>query len=703
MWPPGTRVSRLVVATEPGSQQPSLPQTVGDVLESMTDAFVALDRDWRYVYVNRRAGEMFGRDPRDLVGRHIWTEFPEGVGQPFHLAYELAMREQQPATFEEHYEPYGRWFENRLHPSPEGLTIFFSDVTERKLAEQELSRRAERYRVLAEAISTVVWRADRDGQPIAADRWQELTGQPVVDGNSWQSSVHPDDVGAVKAAWDTALTDGSVLDCTYRIRDAADGWRHVHVRGVPVVEDGAPLEWIGVVLDISERVDAEQALRRAALEDALTGLPNRAHLMQSLSTVLAHRDPKAAVIFVDIDRFKSVNDGFGHESGDLLLQTVARRLQAAVRPSDVVSRLSGDEFAVLCDGLSGDEEGVLIARRLCRQIAQPLDGDDRISVSASVGVAFATGDQAAGPEALISAADAAMYRAKSRGGGLVDVFDEDLRRRVFERAEIEREVRAGLDGGAIGLAFQPIVGLDPAGPPAAEALLRWQRPDGPALSAADVVSVAEQVGLIPEIGARVLSAACRTARQWLDAGAPVRVSVNVSARQLVRPDELVGHVRQALAESGLPPALLALEMTESVLMEDMRDGEEVLQTLRALGVEIEIDHFGVGYSSLSYLHRLPIDSIKIDRSFIDGLPEDHGSARVLEAIVGLARAFGIHTTAEGVETREQLDAVRAAGCDSAQGYLLARPGPADELPSALARGRGAADTRKESAQAVSPS
>jgi EAL domain-containing protein (putative c-di-GMP-specific phosphodiesterase class I) len=306
-----------------------------------------------------------------------------------------------------------------------------------------------------------------------------------------------------------------------------------------------------------------------------------------------------------------------------------------------------------------------------------------------VGVAFTTGEQAAEPEALMSAADAAMYRAKSRGGGLVDVFDEDLRRRVFERGEIEREVRAGLDDGAVRLAFQPIVCLDAARPPAAEALLRWQRPGGPALSAADVVSVAEQVGLIPEIGEQVLSAACRTARRWLDAGDPVRVSVNVSARQLVRPEELIGHVRQALEESGLPPALLALEMTVSVLMENMRDGEGVLRTLRALGAELEIDDFGVGYSSLSYLHRLPIDSIKIDRSFIAGLPEDQGSARILEAIVGLARAFGIHTTAEGVETREQLDAVRAAGCDAAQGYLLARPAPADELPDAMARGRAA--------------
>jgi len=210
------------------------------------------------------------------------------------------------------------------------------------------------------------------------------------------------------------------------------------------------------------------------------------------------------------------------------------------------------------------------------------------------------------------------------------------------------------------------------------------------LSAADVVSVAEQIGLIPEIGRRVLSAACRTARQWLDAGRPLRLSVNVSARQLVRPEELVGDVRRALAESGLPPDLLALEMTESVLMENMRHGEAVLRDLRALGVELEIDDFGVGYSSLSYLHRLPIDAIKIDRSFVAGLPGDQGSARILEAIVGLARAFGIRTTAEGVETPEQLDAVRAAGCDSAQGYLLSRPVPADELQYALMRGRAAA-------------
>ena len=689
------------MATGPDGE-PLITHSVGEILESMTDAFLSLDRQWRIVYVNRRACELVRRDARDLVGRVLWDEFP-GVGaRPFRAAYERAMRDQAPFTLEEYSTSYGRWFENRLHPSPDGLNVFFSDVTDRKLAEQELSRHAERYRMLADAISTVVWRSDRHGQPLMADRWHDLTGEPVIDGDSWERAVHPDDLDAVRRAWARALADGEVFDCAYRIRDAHGSWRHVHARGVPVMENGEPLEWIGVLFDVTERVEAEAALRRAALEDPLTGLPNRAHFIDILGTVLARRDPNAAVIYLDVDRFKSINDRFGHEGGDRLLRAVAERLRAGVRPSDLVSRLSGDEFAILCDGLSDDKEAVDIAGRLGRRIAQPLDGDDRIRVSVSVGVAFAHGEQAGDPEAMMSAADSAMYRAKSRGGGLVHVFDEDLRRRVLQRSEIERELRAGLDAGGVNLAFQPIVSLGTAGPAAAEALLRWRRPGGPALGAADVVSVAEQIGLIPEIGQRVLSLACRQARTWLDAGSEVRVSVNVSARQLARPEELVGHVRDALRESRLPPALLALEMTESVLMENMHEGEAVLQTLRSLGVDLEIDDFGVGYSSLSYLHRLPIDSMKIDRSFVAGLPEDHGSARILEAIVGLARAFEIRTTAEGVETAAQLEALRAAGCDAAQGYLLARPVPAAELLDALAAGHATAGA-DSSGQPVSPS
>ncbi len=503
-------------------------------------------------------------------------------------------------TLEEHYPPLDRWFDTRLLPSPDGLTVFFSDATDRKHAERELARHAERYRVLAEAISTVVWRTDRHGRSLMADRWQDLTGQ--ANGDDWHQTVHPEDLERVEATWTAALAEGHVFDCTYRIRGADECWCHVQVRGVPVVEDGQPLEWIGVIFDVTDRAEAEQALRRAALQDALTGLPNRAHFLQSLAAVLARREPSAAVIYVDVDHFKSVNDRFGHEGGDRLLRAVATRLLAAVRPSDLVSRLSGDEFAVLCDGLSADEEAVDIARRLCAQMAAPLEGDDRIRVSVSVGVASATREHAGEPASLMRAADSAMYLAKSRGGGLVEVFDEDLRRRVFERAEIERHLRAGLQDDGIGLAFQPIAYFDRKHLPAAEALLRWQRAGGQALNAAEVVSVAEQVGVIAEIGRRVLMAACRRARKWLDAGTPIRVSVNVSARQLARPEELVGQVREALAETGLPPTLLALEMTESVLMENMRQAEGVLQELRSLGIELQIDDFGVGYSSLSYLH-----------------------------------------------------------------------------------------------------
>jgi diguanylate cyclase (GGDEF)-like protein len=456
----------------------------------------------------------------------------------------------------------------------------------------------------------------------------------------------------------------------------------VRARGVPVLDDGEVLQWIGVIDDITDQVNAADALRRAALEDPLTGLPNRAHFLDRVTAVLEHRaHAPAAVMYLDIDGFKAINDAFGHAGGDRLLRLVAERLRAAVRPSDVVCRLSGDEFAVLCDGLATHDEGLAIAGRLADALAVPI-GELGGRVSASIGLAFA-GPQDRSGEALLRDADAAMYQAKERGGG-VEVFDERLRDRLRRRRTVEDELRAGLTRGGLQLHYQPVVAFDLEWPPTAEALLRWRAKDGTTLPALEVVSVAEQTGLIMPIGAEVLAQACRDAAAWnADGGGPLAVGVNVSAQQLARPVELVEQVVAALEGSGLSPSLLRLEITESMLVENHERSGEVLARLRGMGVRIALDDFGVGYSSLSYLHRMSVDAVKIDRSFVSGLPGDAASARIVEAVVGIARAFGMRVVAEGIETEEQLAAVKAAGCHGVQGFGLARPVPEDELVAAV--------------------
>lgn len=678
-----------------GSERSQGPGTLpGEVLEQVSDGFAALDRDWRYTYVNRHGAAMIGRTPEDMVGRNAWETFPQLVGTDVQRFAEEAMDAGRATTLEFKSTLTSGWFEMRFLPAPDGLFLFFRDVTERRRAAEELALGEERYRVLAHAFNNSVWRSDAAGAPLEAADWESVIGRPADD---WTEVVHPDELPRVRDAFAHALQTGTEFDETYRVHHVDGSWRHVRARGVPLLDHGEIREWVGVIVDVTDQILGSEALRRAALEDPLTGLPNRTLFLEHLRAAVARRCTQTAVLYVDVDRFKTVNDRFGHACGDRLLQAVAERLRAAVRPSDVVSRLSGDEFAVLCEDLTDEETAGAIAARCADAIARPLEDDPRVRATASIGIAFVERHDGHDPapaaeaaEALLRAADAAMYRAKSRGGAAIEVLGERLRSWLSRRELVDRELRAGLEAGGLQLHFQPIVPFDGDGRVAVEALLRWQRPGGPALPAPEVIAVAEQNGLIGQIGRGVLLEACRRAVAWAHGGEPLCVSVNVSARQLARCDELVEDVQRALDLSRLAAPHLTLEITETVLMENMGEGEAAIRRLRDLGVRVEIDDFGVGYSSLSYLHRLPVDAIKLDRSFVAGLPHDRGSVRIVEAVVGLSRAFGVRVVAEGIETAEQLAAVRAAGCHAGQGFGLARPGPPDEVPERVRAAIGAA-------------
>jgi len=442
--------------------------------------------------------------------------------------------------------------------------------------------------------------------------------------------------------------------------------------------------------DITERKRMERALAHQALHDNLTGLPNRALFMDRLENALgrARREPgrDLAVLFVDLDNFKLINDSLGHGPGDELLMAVAARMNGALREGDTVARFGGDEFLVLCDGVDTEREVNEIADRLVRDLAQPFEvGESRRTISCSVGIVVAQPDSTA--EDLISAADTAMYRAKDAGRGRHVTFDESLRDRVRGRLELDEAMRVALETDGFSLAFQPIMGI--AGESLSlEALLRWTRPGHAAVGPSEVIAEAERNGLIVPLGTWVLREACRRAAGWARGIRPVRVSVNLSPRQIDDPG-FVETVRTVLAETGLDPALLQLEITEYVLLQG--SAAPTLRDLRKLGIGTVLDDFGTGYSSLSYLKLFELDAVKIDKNFVDGLGISGTDTAIVQAVVLIARALGIQVVAEGVEQLDQVRLLADLGCDAIQGYVASRPLPVDGVERLLRRwtpGRG---------------
>ncbi len=516
------------------------------------------------------------------------------------------------------------------------------------------------------------------------------------------------DVGSKLAAAQCA----HVVAEAVRARSAArvtfpdeDGSRHRASTAVPLltrtegdllgvltvcVPDAGLLPLLGQdVLDVAQSL-AQIALDRQghldrllemALHDELTGLPNRALFFDRLRQCLQaeRRNGRlTAVLFCDLDNFKLVNDTLGHSVGDQLLRDVGTRIQHLLRPGDTVARFGGDEFVVLATDLHSEEEVIFVAERLVRAVREPMvvGGADRV-VTVSVGAAVASplDDD---PETVLSHADTALYRAKALGRDRAEVFDADLQQLAHDRLDLESALRAAVHAEQLQLHYQPQVDVATGEVTCVEALVRWHRP-GVGLVPADVfVPLAEETGLIGALGDWVLRAACQQAAQWALSGRPLALSVNVSARQLSRTD-IVAVVQQALASSGLAPHRLRLELTETVIMDDVELANVTLMRLTDLGVTISIDDFGTGYSSLLYLKRLPVSELKVDSAFVQGLGTDPEDETIVKGIVQLAQALGLTTVAEGVETEDQLAHVRRLGCTAAQGYLVSRPLPAPEL------------------------
>jgi predicted signal transduction protein with EAL and GGDEF domain len=527
-------------------------------------------------------------------------------------------------------------------------------------------------------------------------------GQGVLSGAEFMAIVHPEDAARVSEAFSRAIADGAALAVEHRIVRPGGELRHLHQQ-VEVLErdaSGHALHLAGAVHDVTRRKDAEDQIRRLAYFDALTGLPNRLMFIEQLYKVIANADrcrDNVAVLFIDLDHFKRVNDTLGHSAGDELLKVVSTRLAHSLRPLDSVSRvgtepgpssiarLGGDEFIVMLGELHGPGDAALVANRLVAALTQPvtLQGTE-LFVGASIGVAMYPNDGADIDE-LLKNADTAMYRAKQAGRGGVQFYDRSMNERSLERLAMETLLRHALERDEFVLHYQPRISLATGRIVGAEALIRWQHPQRGLVAPGEFLDLAEETSLIIPMGTWAIGEAVRCCAAWRRAGLNTgRVAVNVAATHL-REKDLPDMVTATLKQHGVPASCLELEVTESILMTDPELSVATARRLNAIGVRLAIDDFGTGYSSLSYLKRLPISALKIDQSFVRDLATDPDDAAIITAIIAMAHTLKLKVVAEGVETEAQRAFLEAHGCDEYQGYLASRPVEAAEFAKQLER------------------
>lgn len=848
-----------------------------EILESISDAFFAVDTEWRITYLNQRASEVLMRDRDELLGQPLWDEFPEAVDTLAYQEYHLAMSEQRPRSFEFYYPPLTTWFEVNAYPTPETLSVYFRDITERVRIQQELEASERRYRTLTNAMPQMVWLTDANGYHLYYNaRWYEFTGLseeeslgfgftnalhpddktrtlkrweqawrygagyeieyrfysrelddyrwflgrafPITDargdivewvgtctdiepqkraearlqeserrladaqriariGNwewdlatgvftrsdehdrifgfdparhtvdllSYVEAIHPDDRALVREQRDRIIEAGSgSYDVEYRIFRPDGEERVLHTLAELVTDEaGNPARIIGTVHDVTERKEIEEALEdyarqqsllsrefqqlnstleqqvetrtselrklsenlermvwertaeleesRAALahqaqHDSLTDLPNRLLFEDRLDHAIAAAErngKKVAVLFIDLDGFKLVNDTFGHAAGDGVLRTIGTRLQSRIRRYDTLARHGGDEFVAIIEGMDSAEDVLPIAQGLLSAAHEPIYVESRqIWLSVSIGVAIYPQD-AQTVVGLQRLADLAMYRAKQSGKNDIRFYSPAMNAAAEERLEIASHLSTALDDGELQVHFQPQWGAISGRIERFEALLRWNSPALGSVAPARLIPIAEETGLMTAIGNWVLELSCQQAAAWYrQTGERIGIAVNVSSSQLDRID-FVDVVSAALDRHHMVPSQLELELTENLVMNDFERAIERMARLRELGVRIAMDDFGLGSSSLSNLVRLPLDTVKIDRAFVRDLPESSAADRVVQAIVSLTSGIGLDVVAEGVESAAQRARVSELGCERLQGFLLGYPVDAEATAKLL--------------------
>jgi diguanylate cyclase (GGDEF)-like protein/PAS domain S-box-containing protein len=581
----------------------------------------------------------------------------------------------------------------------EQTSILQAEVAERRRSEEAMRQSQGRYALAVAGANDGIWDWDFPANCVFySTRWKSMLGlsedEVSTSSDEWFNRIHPDDVERVKADLDMHLTGRSELFCSeFRMRHKNQQYRWMLSRGVAVFDAaGKPLRAAGSQTDITDRRMAEEQMRHDALYDTLTGLSNRALVMNRI----AHRMTRArrtddsmfAVIFIDLDRFKNINDSLGHDAGDKLLIAVAGRLGTAIRDVDTLSRaepdevarLGGDEFVVLLDTIRTPADAVRVCQRIQDALSEPYTiNGQKVRTSASLGVAISSGNYERAAD-ILRDADTALYSAKNSGRGNFRIFHPDMHASAMRRVWMENELRQAIDRKQLSIVYQPILALDTGKMIEVEALLRWQHPEHGMIPPTEFIALAEETGLIFSLGHWVLREACQQMKRWqteVPELACTAVGVNVSCSQFARRDtrEAVVH---ALKESGLEAKYLKLEITETAVMDKVIPAIAELTALREIGVQFHLDDFGTGYSSLGYLHQMPIEALKIDRSFVTTIGSDRTGTSIVQAIIALAHSMNMRVIAEGVENDLQLTKLTSLGCDYAQGYHFAKPlSPAD--------------------------
>jgi diguanylate cyclase (GGDEF)-like protein/PAS domain S-box-containing protein len=661
------------------------------IFTSVLDGLILLDHQGKISDVNPAGCAMFGYTHEEILSSGIGPllapenkdkilQHLEQIGGFKNVLHELKMRHKNGSEI---------WVEMSLAPivvDEQPLAVgVLRDITSRKQISEALRESEERYSLSVQGANDGLWDWNmKTGVVYFSPRWQEMLGVSENEiGNTmedWYRLIHPQDLEKFKLDLGNHLAGLSVhFQSEYRIKLQNGNYRWMLTRGVAVRDqDEVPYRMAGSQSDINERKLAEQQLQHDAFHDMLTGLPNRALLLDRLEHTMerAKRNGQAsfAVLFLDMDRFKVINDSLGHHTGDQLLIDLSQRLSRILRPSETIARLGGDEFVVLLEDLKSPQDAELVAERIQEELRQPfILGGQSVFISASIGIV--TGSNSYNrPEEFLRDADIAMYRAKADGKARFALFEPKLRERAVNRLELEADLRFALARQELKVFYQPVFSLETNKVVSFEALLRWFHPTRGLILPTEFIPVAEETGLILPIGRWVLAEACRQLHQWqidYPNTPPFSISVNISGRQFVQPGfpELV---EQTLKETNLDPHCLKLEITESLFMGDSKSVILTLNRLRALGVELLIDDFGTGFSSLGYVQHFPINAIKIDKSFVHQMDEPGNHSEIARTIVQLANELGLGTVAEGIETSGQLEQLRKMDCESGQGWLFSK-------------------------------
>ena len=674
------------------------------LVQNASDVVTLYAADGTILYVSPAIEHMLGYEPEERVGTNSFELIhPDDVAQAKEAFAEALKSPNVPVSIEvrvRHRDGSWRHIEttgtNLLDdPSVGALVLNSRDVSERKRAEEELREAEERFRSAFDDAAIGMGLVNPDGRWLQVNRsLRDMLGYSEEEllEKTFQDITHPDDLDT-DLEYVRRLLAGEIqtyqMEKRYFHKDGHTVWILLSVSLVRG-EEGEPLYFISQIQDITERKRMEEQLRHQALHDPLTNLPNRTlfvdRLGQALRRTRRKRGLKVAVLFMDLDGFKVINDSLGHEVGDRLLVAVSERLKGCLRPEDTLTRFGGDEFTVLVEEMEDPKDAVRMAERFVEELRQPFFLDEReLFVRASIGVAL--GDASTNrPEDLVRDADTAMYQAKEQGAHYL-VFAPAMYEQVLRRLEVENDLRRAIEAGEFVLHYQPIIDIQTGEVRAVEALVRWDHPERGLLNPSEFIPVAEETGLVITMGEQILEEACRRAKEWQEEHPrvpPLVISVNLSARQLQRPD-LATTIEGVLRRTGIEAQCLSLDITETVYIKALEGNTAALDELKRLGVSIAIDDFGVGYSSLSYLKRIPADALKIDKSFVTGLGEDIEDTAIVRMIIELAHTLGMEVIAEGVETAGQAAQLEEMDCDMGQGFYLIEPLPPEAVPRFLAR------------------